>query len=81
MKSALTLKQTVLAYLRGLVLVGCLRYQVAPQRCLVILGSGKVKKRFSNLKHYEIEKFVVESTLTQFLYLRTYIVLILCRGM
>ena len=59
----------------------CLRYQVAPLRCLSILGSGKVKKRFSNLKHYEIEKFVVESTLTQFLYLRTYIVLILCRGM
>ena len=81
MISTLTLNQKVLALLRGPCLWVCLRYQVAPQRCLSILGSGKVKKRSSNLKHYEIEKFVVLSTLTQFFYLRTYIVLILCRGM
>ena len=35
----------------------CLRYKVAPLRCLGILGSGKVRQIFGNLKYYEIEKF------------------------
>ena len=76
-----TLKQESPRFWRGLMLVGCLRYKVAPLRCLGILSSGKVKKKLCNLKNYEIEKYVADSTLTQFLYLRTYIVLILCRGM
>lgn len=35
----------------------CLRYQVAPLRCLSILGSGKDRQIFSNLKHYEQGNF------------------------
>lgn len=62
-----TLKKKVLAYGEDSCLWVCLRYKVAPLRCLGILGSGKVKKRSCNLKHYEIEKFVADSTLTQFL--------------
>lgn len=58
----------------------CLRSRVAPLRCSFILGSGKVKKILSNLKHYDIEKFVAGQTLTQLLHLVTYMVLILCRG-
>lgn len=49
----------------------CLRYQVAPLRCLSILGSGKVKKKMINLKHYEIEKFscrIDVNTFTSFVY-------------
>lgn len=42
------------ALLRGLMLWVCLRYQVAPLRCLSILGSGKGRQIFSNLKPYEM---------------------------
>lgn len=57
-------------------------YVTRSHRCVALVSSAvaKLRKKICNLKHYEIEKFVVELTLTQFLYLRTYIVLILCRG-
>lgn len=57
MISTSTFKQKVLALLRGLMLVGCLRYQVAPLRCLSILGSCKSRQIFFNLKHFEKANF------------------------
>ena len=50
----------------------CLRYQVAPLRCLSILGSGKDRQIFSNLKHYKKGNFgcwVDFNTFTSFSYI------------
>ena len=58
----------------------CLRSWVAPLRSPFILGSGKVKKRFVTNITMSYDFLVAELTLTQFLYLVTYMVLILCRG-
>lgn len=54
MLSTLTFKQKVLAFGEDSCLWVCLRYQVAPLRCLSILGSGKGRQIFSNLKPYEM---------------------------
>lgn len=62
MISAFTLNQKVPAFGEDSCLWVCLRYQVAPLRCLSILGSGKGRQIFSNLKHYEMGNLVVGST-------------------
>ena len=52
-----TPKKKVLAFGEDSCLWVCLRYQVAPLRCLSILGSGKGRQIFSNLKQYEVGNF------------------------
>lgn len=67
----LTLKKKVLAISEDSCLRVCLRLRVAPLRCSFILGSGKVKKRFSNLYHYQqdiLDCTIYFNTISSFAY-------------